>query len=401
MPTPNSLAALKALLAGSPDLNAADPAGLVQGRLNQESQAEDDIHRYQNAQSDPRHLSFSGASPSTFHDLARVLGESPNFGEGAEAKVASTKLANERAMQAGFTGDSEIAGPVTDPSHQLGEQLYANVNRSPLSPAAQAGQSASHMESLKTQMPLLAAREKSQGDILSEQEKGRQARQTGQAEFERTSNFLRPQTPPAPSAQPAPQGASAPVTPGGGGNPPQTSQSWGQYVAGGGPRPENDLMSSLKAMAERAKYPFMSTPLAPMIQNQSFGNLEQLQAQFPGVRGFQYLLPKLAEHQANFGKGETPDASYNRLHEMIGILGQVEQELGDPASHAKMGAHGQLEMTTTPAAIQRAVAAARDTRTRFEKAKELMKAQFPNLQDPISTQASPQPGGGRFQRIPE
>lgn len=177
-----------------------------------------------------------------------------------------------------------------------------------------------------------------------------------------------------------------------------------EYLTGSGPRAHNGLMDSLNAMGERAKYGIMSTPLAPLIQNESFGNLEQLQAQFPGVRGFSYLLPKLKEHQANFGKGETPDASYNRLHELVGIMDQVDQEMGDPRSHAVPQPNGTLKFSATPAAIQRAQSAVKDTKMRFQTAMEELKKQYPGLDAPISTQkggAAPTPGGSRFERIPE
>lgn len=423
MPLPYD--ALKKLLGGSPDLNAGDPNGLVSQRLAQEGDAEEQLHRFENAASGPLAAtgrSVSGATPSTFSHLAKVLGESPNFGIDAEKRVSDTNAANDAAMQAGFRGDTNIAGPASGGGDALGQHLYANLgDRSGDSPAQMAGQSASRMNSFKAQAPILAAHEKAMGDIGVEQAKGAEERRTNQDNWNRTEAYMRggqappPATPPVNAATPAP-GAPAPAP---GGQPhavsatspssspagPSGAQSWQDFIMGTGPRAYNGLMDSLNAMSERAKYGFMSTPLAPLIQNESFGNLEQLQAQFPGVRGFSYLLPKLKEHQSNFGKGESPDASYNRLHELTGIMDQIDQEMADPRSHAVPQPNGTLKFSQTPAAIQRAQTAVRDTKMRFQTAMDELKKQYPGLDAPISTQqlaAAPAPAGNsRFERIPE
>lgn len=158
----NPLDALKKLLGGgSADLNAGDPTGMVQGRLGQENQAEEDVRSYENAQSNP-HVSFSGATPSVFKNLGRVLSESPNFGTAADQRVKDITSANDKAMQAGFIGDTDIATPVTSGG---GPPIAANMNRGTLSPAQQQGQNATKMELMKTQMPLLTEQAKQQGAI--------------------------------------------------------------------------------------------------------------------------------------------------------------------------------------------------------------------------------------------
>lgn len=404
---PSPYDALKKLLGSSPDLNAGDPKGMVANRLKQEDVAKEMLHTAQSARQTG---GVTGATPSDYADLAKTLGESPNFGIGAEQRASDINAANDRAMQAGFTGDSEIAGPASGGGPQ-GERLYANVGyRSNDNPAQMAGKSASAVEAMKTQMPLLAAREKGMGDILAEREKGNQTRQTGEAEFNRTAGFLRGGQVPGQPGQPNQPGGANAVDYGSTTAAPQ-SQSWSQYMFGGGPRPHNDFMSALGAMSERAKYGGLvgnlgaqSTPFAPLIQNESFGNLEQLQAQFPGVRGFSYLLPKLAEHQANFGKGETPDSTYLRLHGMEKILHNLETEVNDPSTHARMGAHGQLEMTATPAVIQSKIAAIHDTLQRVSEAKRQIKQQYPTLAEPNENgQQAPgpvaAPGASRFEKI--
>lgn len=402
MPNPNSLDALKRLLGASSDLNVDDASSMPQMRISQKNHAEEDMRRYENANSDPYGRSFTGASPSTYAHLKSLLSddpEGPTFGTAEKARIAGINQANSRAMQEGFTGDSDIAGPAEDASGGFGHKLYANVgDRSGLSPAQMAGRSATMMEAAKTNAPVDIARINSAGDVA----KQRMANQ-GQQDLERLkrqgmqdsfNQFL--QLKPGsmathtPTGQPAvPQGQPQAEAK------PQESQSWMDFITGKGP---NSLRAATDAFSERQKYGMMSTPMAPAIQNESFGNLEQLQAQFPGVRGFGYLLDKLKEHQSHFGQGlQTPQASYDRLGGMDTIFDQMASAMQDPSSHMAQAANGEWHFTSTPASVQRALAAITDTRERFKVAREHLQRQYPELNPQQQQQAAP--SSGRFTRV--
>lgn len=408
-PTPYD--ALKKLLGGSPDLNADDPSGMVGTRLRQEDVGKEMLRTAELSASNPRH-SIAGSVPSDFADLRKTLGESPNFGDVASKRADDFQAANDSALQAGFRGDQEIAGPASG-GDQMGEHLYANVgNRSGDSPAQMAGKSAANIAAMKAQMPLDVARTAAKGgvDQAAMEAKGKLdlemlKRQGMQDSFKQ---FLKLR--PGSMASHEPTGAtdaSTGATPPAGPPVKRSSQPWSDFILGRGP---NALGGALDAFSERQKYGMMSTPMSDMIQNESFGNLEQLQAQFPGVRGFGYLLPKLKEHQSHFGQGlQTPQSSYDRLGNMTQILDELEQDMADPSSHMAQSAAGEWHFTATPAAAQRGLAAIHDTRKRFEDARAQLGQQYPELTKPRAlapaTSQAPQPavpgGGSRFERLPE
>lgn len=414
---PNSLDALKKLLGASSDLNAGDPNGM----LAQESLASDnmdELKQHLGLQAEFPHTYFASAkAPTALAKQSEDLANGPNFGTAARARVAGIQQANDAALQAGFRGDQSIAGPAadSDPTAPQGHNLYANVgNRSGDSPAQMAGKSASANEALKLQAPILAAQTTARGGVEEAGIKAKNAmdleqlKRKGMQDSFNQIMKLRPGSPaisheqqapgaPPPQAPPgAPQAATPPVK--------TEGQPWADFIMGKGP---NSLGSALGAMSERQKYGMMSTPMSDMIQNESFGNLEQLQAQFPGVRGFSYLLPKLKEHQSHFGQGlQTPQASYDRLGNMTQILDELEQDMSDPNSHMAQSATGEWHMTATPAAAQRGLAAIHDTRKRFEDARAQLGAQYPELAKPRQAPAQAQPAAqgatpGRFTRLPE
>lgn len=166
-PTPYD--ALKKLLGGSPDLNADDPSGMVGTRLRQEDVGKEMLRTAELSASNPRH-SVAGSVPSDFADLRKTLGESPNFGDVAFKRADDFQSANDKALQAGFIGDTDIATPVTSGG---GPAMAANLNPNPYSPSQQAGRAAAAAESLKTQLPLLTEQAKTKGAIdLTNQKKG-------------------------------------------------------------------------------------------------------------------------------------------------------------------------------------------------------------------------------------
>ena len=74
------------------------------------------------------------------------------------------------------------------------------------------------------------------------------------------------------------------------------------------------------AANDRLKYTLgVATPFSRLAQEASFGNIEQMAGQLPGVRGLATIAPLFKEHQARWGK-ETPLATVQRLRHMAGIM---------------------------------------------------------------------------------
>lgn len=98
------------------------------------------------------------------------------------------------------------------------------------------------------------------------------------------------------------------------------SPGWGSFLTGGGPKYGN-ASDMAGAFNERLKYSQgLPSPFANLAQQTSFGNLEQMAGQLPGVRAFTTVLPLMKEHQSRWGK-ETPLATAQRLIHMNSIMG--------------------------------------------------------------------------------
>jgi hypothetical protein len=115
------------------------------------------------------------------------------------------------------------------------------------------------------------------------------------------------------------------------------SQSWADTLLGTGQKygGATDLMG---AANERLKYTLgIPTPFARLAQEASFGNIEQMAGQLPGVRGLATIVPLFREHQARWGH-ETPLATVQRLQHMLAIMDDTIQ-----------GIEGGDSVDTTPA----------------------------------------------------
>lgn len=169
------------------------------------------------------------------------------------------------------------------------------------------------------------------------------------------------------------------------------SQSWWDFFTGKGP---NSAGSAMDAANERLKYFFMATPYAKLNQDISFANLQQLASQFPGVRGFSYLLPLMSQHQANFGHGESLSATYNRLKGMHQIMGTTIKELQDPRLRFGVGADGQPKLNMLPATIARGMTGLTDAQARTADAiRELERLHPELLQTQVPGRLAPNPMG--------
>lgn len=98
-----------------------------------------------------------------------------------------------------------------------------------------------------------------------------------------------------------------------------TSDSWLSYLTGSGAK-YGGMLDQLGAKNERLKYTMgIPTPFAKLAQESSFGNIEQMAGQLPGVRGLATITPMFKEHQSRWGQ-ETPLATVQRLLHMKAIM---------------------------------------------------------------------------------
>lgn len=74
---------------------------------------------------------------------------------------------------------------------------------------------------------------------------------------------------------------------------------------------------------ERANYTLgIPTPFSKLAQEASFGNIEQMAGQLPGVRGLATITPMFKEHQSRWGH-EAPTASVQRLKHMVELMNET------------------------------------------------------------------------------
>jgi hypothetical protein len=77
------------------------------------------------------------------------------------------------------------------------------------------------------------------------------------------------------------------------------------------------------AAIERANYTLgIPTPFSRLAQEASFGNIEQMAGQLPGVRGLATITPMFKEHQSRWGH-EAPLASAQRLRHMVRLMNET------------------------------------------------------------------------------
>lgn len=95
--------------------------------------------------------------------------------------------------------------------------------------------------------------------------------------------------------------------------------SWTSFITGGAGK-YGGAMDLAGAANDRLKYSMgIPTPFANLAQAASFGNLEQMAGQLPGVRGLATITPLFKEHQSRWGR-ETPLATVQRLLHMKSIM---------------------------------------------------------------------------------
>lgn len=394
---PLAIDALKKLLGASGDLNAENPNGMVA----QESQAGDNIDelkQHLGLQAEFPHSYFASAkAPYAIAKQTSDLANGPNFGVAATKSKDDFAAANAAALQAGFRGDQNIAGPASGGGDALGSHLYANLgDRSGDTPAQMASHSATGAAMYKEDAPTRAAVAKAlaeaQGHILEDQN---------------TYN-LRNHGP-----NPTPLGGPPPAGPAPGGPPAAPVKPKGAYdqlkefITSSGPTPYNGLSDLLSAKTGRALSGVAATPESSAIQENLLGNAQSLAGIFPSSRAAGVLSKIAQDFQSNYGN-ETPASSHLRLKNQIAALDNAETEFDNPEYQWKTGANGRLQQASTNQTIQRAKLAVATSRATLQRALQQMEMLHPGIgavpgapgpQGP-GPQA-PQPAApSRYERIP-
>jgi hypothetical protein len=94
-------------------------------------------------------------------------------------------------------------------------------------------------------------------------------------------------------------------------------------VTGVGAQKYGGPVDRANAGIERANYTLgIPTPFSELAQTASFGNIEQMAGQLPGVRGLATITPLFKEHQSRWGH-ETPLATVQRLRHMAKIMDET------------------------------------------------------------------------------
>jgi hypothetical protein len=118
---------------------------------------------------------------------------------------------------------------------------------------------------------------------------------------------------------------------------PEGSTSFGSFLTGSGAPKYGSAMDFAGARAERAKYDWgIPTPFSELAQSASFGNIEQMAGQLPGVRGLATITPLFREHQSRWGH-ETPYQTARRLHGMAKMMEETIQTLDTSGASAEEG----------------------------------------------------------------
>lgn len=98
---------------------------------------------------------------------------------------------------------------------------------------------------------------------------------------------------------------------------------WMSFLTGAGSQKYGSAADMAGARNDRAKYDVgLPTPFSELAQTASFGNIEQMAGQLPGVRGLATITPLFKEHQSRWGH-ETPLATVQRLRHMAKLMDET------------------------------------------------------------------------------
>lgn len=330
-------------LAGLSSLNAGDPNGLLAARRNKEQALLEMKRSLELQASDPKHT-FSGATNADIDFDESQLAADPNFGHDEQERVGDVQntnaemadynrpdvtkkrtdeIANKLALasapaieaakgnlaveNAKTEGALREKAASTDATQKLLEAIGGGRGGQggggglagpggTIKPTINASGGVSFTT---TAMPALVQRARNQ--LMDARDKTMQALEEAEKQypgiFEEASNV---------DAEPAGGSALGRMFRGLTG-----IGAEGKY---GGPS------ARANAGIERANYTLgIPTPFSRLAQEASFGNIEQMAGQLPGVRGLATITPLFKEHQSRWGH-EAPTASVQRLKHMVELM---------------------------------------------------------------------------------
>lgn len=330
MPSPmDSLAQLS--------LNANDPFGVVAARRNKEAALLEMQRSLELQAADPKHT-FSGATHADLNDDQRTLDESPNFGVDAQARTKDVQDMNDEMSMynrpdvtqkrldvnatklAELTGPAEVAakgnlavenakteGAIREKAAQneSTQKLLEMVGGAKHGGGGLAGPGGTIKPTINanggvsfttTQMPALVQRARNQ--LMDARDKTLNALHEAEQRYAGINDE-------------ADRADASPNAPG-----------WLSFLTGGGQK-YGSAIDMAGARNDRAKYDLgVPTPFSRLAQEASFGNIEQMAGQLPGVRGLATITPLFKEHQSRWGH-ETPLATVQRLRHMAKMMDET------------------------------------------------------------------------------
>lgn len=306
-------------------------------------------------------------------------------------QIEDSRSRNRAAIEAGYGGTRQIAKDY-QPDGQITAAGAFDPDR--MAPTAKMAQVGLAQERYKIDEPIRLEQVKSQADRALASDKFKRMIDLERAQSGAAAGIEEPPSAPTPSPN---QNPSKPL-----GSPVDRVK---EFVMGTGATPYNSLKDFLNAKTERTLYGKAATPYSDAVQNISYGNLQQLSGQFPGVRGFGYLLPKLQEHQARPGD-ETPAATYARLQGMDRLLSQSMGDFDNPSlvPKFKTSPNGDISLAQDPQMIIRGKLALKNANDNIRQAIEDMKRLYPGIEGgsaatPGSTPPGPPAGGSKYERV--
>ena len=322
--------------------NASDPNGLVAARLKKEAALRDMQRSLEMEHLFPGRA-FSGGSHAEADDEERLLAESPNFGTDAQANVKNVQdtnaemdeynrpdvtakrkedfaqklaLASAPAVEAAkgnlavtnaqTTGKIQEMGAQNDATSKLLEMVSGGRQGGggmagpggTIKPTINASGGVSFTT---TQMPALVQRARNQ--LMAARDKTMNALEEAERQYPGVFEE-------ATRADNEPAGGSA-------------IGRLFKGLTGIGAEKYGGPGARLSAGAERANYTLgIPTPFSKLAQEASFGNIEQMAGQLPGVRGLATITPLFKEHQSRWGY-ETPTATVQRLKHMAELMNET------------------------------------------------------------------------------
>lgn len=321
--------------------NAGNPNGLVAARLRKEQALLEMKRSLELQASAPKGTAFSGATNADVQDEESQLAEDPNFGDAETSRVNDIQDKNaDMAMfnrpdvtkqrQDELANKLALASAPADIAAKGNLAVEQEKNRGALADkAAQTNATQKLLEAIgggggragaglvgpggtikptinatggvsftTTQMPALVQRARNQ--LMDARDKTMSA--LDEAEKQYPGIFEE-----ATKADNEPAGGSA-------------LGRLFKGVTGVGADKYSGPSARAGAGIERANYTLgIPTPFSRLAQEASFGNIEQMAGQLPGVRGLATITPLFKEHQSRWGY-EAPTASVQRLKHMVELM---------------------------------------------------------------------------------